>query len=257
MRRPPASLASHALLGLGLALALGLAPALLEAHAVLLFPVPRSSLTSKTGPCGGLPRGDEPLVLEAGQDLEVVWDEYVDHPGYYRLLFSMGGDRGFFPLLDGIPDEKPPPGEGTVRYTATVKLPDAPCDACTLQLIQVMTEIPSSPRLYFSCADVRLVPSSQPPAKLRRGDANQDGEIEISDAVSVFIFLFAAGRGPTCPDAADANDDGAIDMSDGIALLAWLFTGGPEPPAPGPSECGADPTPDGLAACEGAAGCAG
>ena len=46
-------------------------------------------------------------------------------------------------------------------------------------------------------------------------------------------------------DAADANDDGSIDIADAIYLLSYLFGGGDQPPPPFPDP-GIDPTPDTL-----------
>jgi hypothetical protein len=90
---------------------------------------------------------------------------------------------------------------------------------------------------------------SLPEGYFLRGDANQDGTADISDAVSVLGHLFLGEETPPCLDAADANDDGAVDISDAIYLLGFLFLGADQPPAPYPTE-GADPTPDTLA-CRG------
>ena len=68
----------------------------------------------------------------------------------------------------------------------------------------------------------------------RRGDANGDGRVDISDAAFVTGYLFLGGSEPPCMNQADANNDGAVDVSDSICLLSWLFTDGPEPPLPGP-----------------------
>ncbi|MCA8959290.1 MAG: hypothetical protein KDC38_02205 [Planctomycetes bacterium] len=83
----------------------------------------------------------------------------------------------------------------------------------------------------------------------RRGDANDDGGFDISDAIFTLAALFTPGAPlPSCADAGDANDDGGYDISDAIYTLAALFTpGAPLPPAPGTSTCGPDPTMDGLA----------
>jgi hypothetical protein len=54
-------------------------------------------------------------------------------------------------------------------------------------------------------------------------------------------FLFTNGTAPGCFDAADVNDDGAVNIADAIYLLGFLFTGGPDAPAPG-DNCGIDPT---------------
>ncbi|MBI4603819.1 MAG: FG-GAP repeat protein [Planctomycetes bacterium] len=83
----------------------------------------------------------------------------------------------------------------------------------------------------------------------RRGDANFDGQIEISDAVFALGYLFLGGESPRCEDAVDADDDGVLILTDAIFLLSHLFLGGREPPAPYP-EPGLDPTEDALA-CRG------
>ncbi len=82
-----------------------------------------------------------------------------------------------------------------------------------------------------------------------RGDANNSGDVDLSDAISLLEWVFLNRGEPTCMDALDANDDSPfggdaqIDQSDAIYILAWLFTGGPALPAPYPS-CGFDPTND-------------
>ncbi|MGA1533212.1 MAG: hypothetical protein ACO4B4_01790 [Planctomycetota bacterium] len=77
----------------------------------------------------------------------------------------------------------------------------------------------------------------------RRGDANQDGVLDLGDPITILETLFSGGDPLPCPDAADANDDGAVDIADPISLLEYLFGGGPPPPAPFPGQ-GADPSPD-------------
>jgi hypothetical protein len=224
------------------------APASLEAHARILSPKPRFELTAKVGPCGGVPRGETPHVFEAGSEIEVVWDEYIDHPGYYQLSFSLAGDRDFVLLADAIPDVRIPAGQRAAVYSLVVRLPETPCEAGTLQLIQVMTENPSRPELYFSCADIRLVPPGELEV-FKRGEVHGDGVISVSDAVRILVHLFAGAEALPCPDAADANDDEALNVADALYLLAWLFNAGPPPPAPGPARCGPDPGADGALDC--------
>ena len=70
------------------------------------------------------------------------------------------------------------------------------------------------------------------------GDCNQDGRIDLSDAVCIFGALFlgsprsfpcAGGLGHDLANLAllSANGDPRIDLSDGIYLLSYLFLGGP------------------------------
>ena len=50
-----------------------------------------------------------------------------------------------------------------------------------------------------------------------RGDANLDGLINISDAITILGALFL-GTGPLgCEDSADTNDDGVLNVTDAIS----------------------------------------
>ena len=85
----------------------------------------------------------------------------------------------------------------------------------------------------------------------RRGDANGDHAVDVSDPVFILTRLFLHGQGFECEDAADADDNGAIELTDGIVVLDYLFRGAQPPPAPGPVIEGNDPTDDELRTCEG------
>ena len=78
-----------------------------------------------------------------------------------------------------------------------------------------------------------------------RGDSNDDGSVDVSDAVAVLGYLFQGGNAPYCADAADANDDGSVDIGDSIVILRSLFQGSARirPPYP---RAGYDRTPDEL-----------
>ena len=76
----------------------------------------------------------------------------------------------------------------------------------------------------------------------RRGDANGDGEVNISDPVNILLWRFSTGEEPDCLDTADANDDERHDITDAIFLLLYLFQGEQTPPEPGPDRCGTSPT---------------
>lgn len=82
-------------------------------------------------------------------------------------------------------------------------------------------------------------------APFKRGDANVDGHMDISDTLRGLGILFLGDREPDCDDVLDTNDDGAFDVSDPISVIHFLFGGGPAPPSPFP-ECGLDTTPDPL-----------
>ena len=61
-----------------------------------------------------------------------------------------------------------------------------------------------------------------------RGDANLDGVIDLSDAITLLLYLFK-GLEVSYPEILDTNTDDTIDISDVIYLLNFLFTGGPPP----------------------------
>jgi len=165
-----------------LALLLGLvalAPVEAKAHLGLSAPASRYGPdTLKMGPCGvsGGERTEIVTYYEPGETIEVSWDEYIDHPGHYRIAFDEDGDDDFVDpatmmelysnetvLLDGIDDK----GPGERDYVATVTLPDLVCDNCTLQVIQVMYDKPpyTTPGndIYYQCADLVLRVGGAPP----------------------------------------------------------------------------------------------
>ncbi len=80
-----------------------------------------------------------------------------------------------------------------------------------------------------------------PPVEFRRGDANDDGRVDLSDPVAILNWQFLGEVEPGCRETADANDDGASDLSDPVYLLNYLFLGGEEPAKPGAAACGPGP----------------
>lgn len=152
---------------------------------------PRSNRDDiKVGPCGE-PRGAEPVVLQAGASIEVKFEATVYHQGYFRIAFSRANDEGFdeHVLADNIQDF---PGERFRTYSIT--LPDEPCDACTLQLIQVMLDR-TPPSNYYSCADIQLVADGTIPRDTTPPEDIQD-ILAVANMGSVELMW-------TNPEAAD------------------------------------------------------
>ena len=85
-----------------------------------------------------------------------------------------------------------------------------------------------------------------PPADFLRGDCNENGMIEIGDAMWLAHILFVEVEELRCADACDANDDGAVNISDVIFIAAWVVGSSQIAPPEPFSECGNDPTSDGL-----------
>lgn len=111
--------------------------------------------------------------FEPGETIEVTINEYIPHPGYFRIAFDKDGDDGFEDpetiqpvdpnrtkvnerdkdtgsdfckndavLMDNL-DAHITASQST--YTYEVKLPDVECERCTLQVIQVMEDVIHGP----------------------------------------------------------------------------------------------------------------
>jgi len=83
----------------------------------------------------------------------------------------------------------------------------------------------------------------------RRGDCNDDGTVDISDAVCILTWLFLGGATPGCVAATDTNGDAGSDISDATFVLNHLFLGGLAPVMPYP-DCGPGALPTDEATCE-------
>ncbi len=77
-----------------------------------------------------------------------------------------------------------------------------------------------------------------------RGDVNDDGRVDVSDAVRLVFGLFV-GPPIGCERSADIDDSGSLQVTDAIVLLDHLFRGGAAPRSPYP-ECGRDSSADAL-----------
>lgn len=82
------------------------------------------------------------------------------------------------------------------------------------------------------------------PGSYIRGDANLDQAINIADGIAILNAVFD-GAVLDCEKSADVNDDGNIDISDGVSVFGFLFSFQPAPGYPFP-EPGVDLTPDTL-----------
>ena len=148
-------------------------PAVASAHVALMEPAARYARDFvKSGPCGhpDNPAGGVVATFAPGETITVRWDEYIGHPGHFRIALSPEGDGAFVDptdyddlysapnvLLDDIEDPA-----GRRDHAVELTLPaDLECEACVLQLIQVMTDKPpwgpeGGNELYYQCADIRI-----------------------------------------------------------------------------------------------------
>jgi hypothetical protein len=95
------------------------------------------------------------------------------------------------------------------------------------------------------------------------GDCNQDGAVDMSDAVCILLALFAGdGSGFPCGSGSPDEDgnkalldwqpDGRVDISDAISLLLFLFGGG-QPHPLDRSDAGPPCVP--ITGCRGSTAC--
>ncbi len=76
-----------------------------------------------------------------------------------------------------------------------------------------------------------LRPVEAQPLDLRRGDADLNGRIDLTDSVRILGFLFLGSRLDTCLAVTDVTANGQLELTDAIFLLNHLFLGaaGPTP----------------------------
>ena len=158
------------------------------------------------------PRGNAPLVVRFDASASTDPDGQIDS---FRWDFG-DGNLGSGPQVTHRYDEM---GSYTVVLTVTDN------DAAAR-----------------SAAALILVEGGDPTGLQRPGDCNQDGNLDLSDAVCLlnYLFLGIGGTGLPCGDGSNAhpanvellsvNDDASIDLSDPVALLNFLFLGGPAHP---------------------------
>ncbi|HET8934646.1 MAG TPA: SCE4755 family polysaccharide monooxygenase-like protein [Polyangiales bacterium] len=141
----------------------------------------------KAGPCG--PESGSMVMLtrqvaevKAGATLDVEFSETTQHAGWFRISlaqnrsdfeginFSGAGcsyDLSTVPtqphgnvLADGV--GKADTTGPTRTFKEKIKIPDQPCEKCTLQVVQVLTDVSREPSecVFYHCADIKIVAAS-------------------------------------------------------------------------------------------------
>jgi hypothetical protein len=170
-----------------------LLPCTASAH--FKFLEPPSSLVTENGgkgvlPCGeGIPSG---VVTKAqgGHPFTIRLQEFIPHPGHYRVALSVNSRAELPKDPDAAMDEKkisisapidsnPKPPvlvDGAFVHTTTprntewkmdVMLPNINCEKCTLQVIQFMAQHGLNPGggfNYHHCADLQITADPKLPA---------------------------------------------------------------------------------------------
>ncbi len=196
-------------------------------------PVVRNSIVLPGAVCGSvfesLEDGD-PMFVERGEfdfssfvTVEIAGQEYelpdfvVVRPDYHLLADSPAIDAGG---SDGAP---PADFDGESR----------PCgDAVDIGAYEFVAGGCDSTAIEFL-----------------RGDTNDDGPVNLADAVFILEWLFSGRVEPQCVATTNVNGDSGTNIADPTFLLNWLFVVGPPPAAPFP-DCGPGALPSDEGACE-------
>lgn len=190
-------------LQLALLLATIAAPSVASAHIHMIMPKSRTDNPTgdqKTRHCGttGYSRAAHPdrvTYYKPGEKIKVMWNETINHPGWYRISLQPNGEQFAYPPPGNAPNNAGQPSnfptvnqtgmtdgttgaivlldriaDGPVGTTmmAEVTLPNMECNNCTLQFNQFMTDrdmytTTDGGAVYFNCADIVI--SNTPPTQ--------------------------------------------------------------------------------------------
>ncbi|MGQ9590123.1 MAG: LamG-like jellyroll fold domain-containing protein [Planctomycetota bacterium] len=96
--------------------------------------------------------------------------------------------------------------------------------------------------------DCEGIPDDEERGGFIRGDLGGDGRLDLGDIIGVLSHRARSVPPPRCAKILDLDDDGVLDLADALYGLRFLFDGGPPPPEPFPA-CGRGRTPD-LLPCD-------
>jgi hypothetical protein len=197
----------------------------------------------KDGPCGGssVTETGDVTTFRAGETITVQWQETVGHSGHFRI--SLARDRAdlidpvvetsngdgvsgnsisaeimkpvAYPVLaDGLFAREDVSGPEPEPFTTTVTLPDEPCEDCTLQVEQFMSQHGPG-YFYHHCANVRIVAANAELPDDGAGGAASTGVGGSATASSAGAAGTAsaatAGAGGASARPGAASDDADVD----------------------------------------------
>jgi hypothetical protein len=163
-------------------------------------------------------RGGDVHTYAPGETIVVEWHETIGHKGRMRVAFDPdGADQNAFDdnvLVDlADPDGNTGNMEDGDRWCTEVELPTAPCDNCTLQLVQVMngndadevTDVFGTDT-YFQCANLVIsgdAGGDPPRAQCKKGPGGGvgcggcSGADAMAPGLAVLVALGLWRRAPT------------------------------------------------------------
>ena len=165
-------------------------------------------------------RGDHWFSLAWGETLEV------------RELVLYSRDQNLASLNVSLRQDQLPattiPVEGPFGLEGT-RIPLAP--GTLVDSLRVDLDVGSETFVTMTEIEVIARSSASPLVAFRRGDADCNAVIDLTDASRMFGGLFR-NAGFCCEAAADVDTDGRVNLADPLFLLNYLFLNGPTPEAP-------------------------
>ncbi len=181
--------------------------------------------------------GDDPeptweVILDQSYDVEriVLWNR-VDCCSARLTNFTVA-------LLDAEDDET----WSDEFFTDGFEFPDTAVDGFEIEVGAIGTRVRiqllsdhagfDPAQFFLSLAEVQVygLPAGDPPGdEIRYGDTNNDGGVNIADAIFMLNNKFGDGGDPSCVETADVNADNSYNIADAIFLLNRLFGDGPPP----------------------------
>ena len=126
--------------------------------------------------------------------------------------------------------------------SATINSSSPSCLSPPVENVVVVNGASNPPTWSFGALTMQPIVVTQ----FLRGDSNNDGVVQaVPDAIALLNSLFSPTGMLACRSAGDVNDDGEVNIGDAIGLLEWGFSSGPLPPEPFPV-CGTETTSDAL-----------
>jgi hypothetical protein len=156
----------------------------------------------------------------------------------YQSMFVNGDEANFHGICEIVPGDSdssyllqkllPDPLEGVQMPNGLTKLSDSQINLVRRWIQEGAVE--DTPAMFFM-----------------RGEANNDGTVDLTDAINVLGFLFlGTPKELPCAKAGDTDDNGVLEITDAVNLLGYLYLGNPLIlPQPFPN-CGPDQLADQL-----------
>jgi len=192
---------------------------------------------------------DEWAITDSRGDEATSGLSDMEGSGGFRFAFKLTATESYRLTIT-------PRGGVPSVFEGTLRRPDAG-EITRIQFLMYGNGSAATGEREFFFNDLRIESAAGPGPLQRPSDCNQDGSVDISDAICLLSRLFQGGELPCGPFATDpgnvglldGNGDSRVDLSDAVRLLDFLFRGS-APPVLGLSCVPIEGCPDNASACQ-------